>query len=609
MKKIKDFLKSDNLFTVVFFSAFGFFLYAPYELYISNKDEVWFTLNMFWYIPILVFAVVVIILLCIGLAVKRLWGGKIYKFYIIFLFTLGICLWVQGNFLNVSAGKLNGELFNWYDIKPQMLRDGIVWGFILVVLLMLNKKKKELSDKIVRYISILFIGMQFLTLIYLLIGLKTLFNADYAGNKYLSNEGIYEVGGDGNVIVLLVDMFDDDYFKDILEKNPELTEGLDGFIYFNNNTGLYPTTSYSLIAMFTGEIYLNDTLKSKEWIEEKAKHRLWVDELTDEGYKIGLYTHGTNYIAERIKDMAVNYSDSEVYITDLTKFTTQLYRLAACKYLPNFFKRWVWMNGNEFDGLGNIYLDHNKAFRDGLVENGITVLEGEKQFKFIHIDGMHSPYDVDEDGNDIAYTYTEPLKHARGVLKIVNRYVNVLKESGIYDKTAIVIMADHGFYHDGTLTNPLWLVKPKNAHGSMLISNVPSSQKNFAATILDLSGIDNYSSYGVSDLDLDENDNSERYFYQFMGKEAKSNIGSDNIRLIEYLIPSDTNNMWDFTLTGREYTVEGDIIEHKKFCLTCIEGREWDTSDRTFKPTLVHEPTRDNPSAKYIDYSVYETLR
>lgn len=70
-------------------------------------------------------------------------------------------------------------------------------------------------------------------------------------------------------------------------------------------------------------------------------------------------------------------------------------------------------------------------------------------------------------------------------LKIVNRFINELKNAKLYDNTAMIIMADHGNHTgEAVVRNPLMLVKKQNAHGQLQISNNQISYVDLHATIL-----------------------------------------------------------------------------------------------------------------------------
>ena len=254
------------------------------------------------------------------------------------------------------------------------------------------------------------------------------------------------------------------------------------------------------------------------------------------------------------------------------------------------------MDGSEFDlwkGYDSDYppYDFNDlTFYDEIGNSGIH-FEDDKQYKFIHLEGTHYPYYINSNCELVEKDSVDALECARGVIKIVYRYLDSLKEIGAYDESSIIITADHGYYRNGLMQNPVLLIKPKYSSGKMKISMAPTSHANYAATILDLAGLDS-SDYGVSNLQIDENVFSNRFFYQYYFSEQEAN--EDNYRLIEYQVDSENNRFENYHLTNREFTISGDIIDHDKYCITCTpEGFTPDTRDGY--PSIVHKKSDNYP--------------
>lgn len=139
-----------------------------------------------------------------------------------------------------------------------------------------------------------------------------------------------------------------------------------------------------------------------------------------------------------------------------------------------------------------------------------------------------------------------------------------------YDNSAVIIMADHGYSKNGVLTNPVFLLKPQNASGSMKISNPPVSHRDYPATIMALAGKTEIASkYGMSVLDIGEGEKRERFFYKYY---YENEVKDNTLRLIEYRIDPESNARECFHLTDVEYTVEGERIQHSKYCKLCAAG-------------------------------------
>lgn len=284
-----------------------------------------------------------------------------------------------------------------------------------------------------------------------------------------------------------------------------------------------------------------------------------------------------------------NYCDGRSKITSYPEFAKNIYSLAACKYLPDFFKQHCWLTGNEFESLRKVngeYLPQsfsNADFYHTLLDNGLSV-KSDKEFKFVHLDATHYPYTISEKVEELGEGNATLEQTIKGSVKIVQEYINEMKECGVYDKSSIIIMADHGYYRKGLITNPLLLVKPKNIHGKLQFSDACISQKDFQATLLSMAGLNDNMKYGYGFTDVDEGTDRERYYYQYVDVKNKDN--RENRRLIEYKIDPDNNNRGSFHITGNEYNLSGEKVDHISICSVCQSGNGETDS---FDTVIIHE--------------------
>ena len=568
-------------------------LFAPYEMYISNKDEMWFKLSTFWWMPVLFCLLTILCSCAVGFALKNV--AK--RIYTTLLFAIALCIYIQGNFLNIDLGVMNGGAIVWSGYTFRVMIRLMVWILIIAVSIILSIYKKDIFQKAAYAISFFLTAVQAVTLVILLVPV-ILEGGDYTTGIYtfMSDKGLYEVGKEENVIVFCVDMFDDRYFKAIYDEEPEIADDFEGFTYFSNFTGTYSTTMYSLEHLLTGKIYLNEG-PIGEWYNLRAAEGTYVDEFINSGYDLEIYSEKFSYFPLYYTKAADNYVEAPLYITNRLHFAFDLYQLVACKYLPDIIKPFIWMDGSEFNNWkgwqevdDQAYDGRNAAFRDGTLTNGVSLSDSDKQFKFIHITGCHYPYTIDENANDVEPDSVSAIQCARGSIRMVQWYMDEMKKNGSYDNAVIVITADHGYYWDGTLTSPVCLVKPRNATGTMQINSAPVCQVDLPATLVDLCGINSDVDYGKSVFEYDENEERERYYYQYYLTER----GSDGrMRLIEYSIDSANNSRESFQLTDVEYTVNGNKIEHAKYCQVCSGEYSDAEAEQTDSPRVVHFK-RDN---------------
>ncbi|MEG0762742.1 MAG: sulfatase-like hydrolase/transferase [Oscillospiraceae bacterium] len=536
------------------FLCFTFCVFAPLEMYLGNLSEFWFTIEQFWWIPICVFAISTIGLYAIGSVLH----GAAYKVYTGAVFGTGLAVYIQGNFLNANLGELNGASVQWHNYKISFFINAFIFLAIIIIPALLALLPKINTKKTISAVAALLTLMQLSTLCVLFGTAKWDNVPEQEG--FVSYNGFFEVAKEKNVIVLLLDMFDDDYLKALLVNEPQLTKELDGFTHFTNITGSYPSTLYAVPTFLTNNwMYNDDTFLGM--IDTNFKKASQFNEMIENGYRINLFTPEA-YFPEWMNKDVYNYVDEKPQISSYKSFTYLLYRFAGTKYLPNIAKPLIWMNGTEFNALkresqaGSPYYEDNGAFRELVNTIPFIVNEAENQFSFIHIAGAHYPYMLDEKGDSVEKE-VDKLVTARGVLQLGLNYLDKIKKLGRYDDATVIMMADHGIQPNGVISNPLMLIKPSKAKGEMKTSNAPVSQMDFTATYMSDIGLNDDGKYGKSMFEYKEGDKRDRryYGYTFIDKtDDMPNI----VSLTEYKIDDADNKLDSFHLTGVKYSKVGE---------------------------------------------------
>lgn len=569
------------------FLAFTFCVYAPMEMYLANQDEFWFSLADMWWIPVLTGIIVFICITILGCFLK----GGVLRIYETLVFGGGIALYLQGNFLSLNIGVQNGAKIYWSQYHQRFMINLFLWVGIIGIPVLFSLWKKGKAERVFLWISAFLTATQAVALVIMMI--PAIISPIKKEMGFFSDKGCYSLGKDKNIIVFLLDMFDDSYFKEILEKEPDIAERLEGFTYFSNSVGKYSTTKYSLLKLMTGRSFKNEQ-EWPVWLEETAQNRLYMDELMDAGYEIGIYTD-ESAVPARMKKKAINYSYETMKINNYAGLGKALYKFVTNKYFPDIFKPKWWMFGTEFDefkeaeGEYDIWNYDNNAFYAKMKGRGIAVEGAGKQYKFIHINGVHFPYLNNERAEKVEADSVSALQCARGALEIVMDYMDRMKSLGVYDNTAIIIMADHGYYNTGVLTNPVLAVKPAESYRKMEVSNAPVCHDDFQATILELAGLNKDGYYGKSVFEINEGELRDRFFYQYNLMEKEH----ENWRMIEYRIDPTDNGYEHFHLTNVEYTWDGRKIDHASYCKTC-QG-ETNETQQYDPPRVIHEKSDDYP--------------
>ena len=133
------------------------------------------------------------------------------------------------------------------------------------------------------------------------------------------------------------------------------------------------------------------------------------------------------------------------------------------------------------------------AFYEGLLNVRLQKKEDIKTFRLYHLRGSHAPYNLLEDIS-ISTTEATGLTQTVANIKILMEYFKQLKALDIYDSTNILILADHSRWLDG---DSIFLAKPAQAAGSMVVSHAAISHEDVHNTLFDMMNLPSVD-YGTS---------------------------------------------------------------------------------------------------------------
>ena len=223
VKRIKQI--SVNKYDVLLILATIFFVsvYAPLEMILTNIEEFWFDVSSAFSICGFVFVLLFIFFVFYFKHVKdeRLLGAAR-----VVLLSILLSTFLQGDFLNINFGVLNGADVEWKKYLGRMILDLVVWLAIFLTTIFLYVKRKELYNKVQLFSSIFILGISLITIAVLSFQHGS-WNKTKEGKNVLTNEGMYETSTEDNIVVFVLDMYDSDYFSQLLKNKPELYKELD----------------------------------------------------------------------------------------------------------------------------------------------------------------------------------------------------------------------------------------------------------------------------------------------------------------------------------------------------------------------------------------------
>ncbi|MBO4978916.1 MAG: sulfatase-like hydrolase/transferase [Clostridia bacterium] len=543
---------------------FSVAIFGAGEIYLNNSDEFLFVLSDFWFVAIALglatFAAFFVLL--------RILKGKVFHVILSLLVWLALMSYVQGNFLNFGLTSLGADELAAGAGIGLIVLDLSIWlitgvGFVCAALLLKDKQTLGLLAT-VALIMIFAVQTVNFSIAFL--------NSDEPekSEKVLTTENLFEVSQGDNVIVFILDRFDIYYYHQTLKQEPDFFKALDGFTIYDNNISLYSRTYPSITYMLTGQEN-RFTSTREEYFKEAYADSVFLKDLKANGYKINLYTSAYYAYddAAVFGDLVDNVSHYDDYVIEgRMGLTAKMLALSLYRYLPLGVKDLIGVSSADFDKYVSFDTqnDHEKYVMSDadtyrlFRENGLTTQNESNTFTFLHLNGCHSPYTMDENGNPIeSNNYASAAIPAlKGCFGLIYDHIAQLKALGLYEDATIIITGDHARAMDDTVDVEdarvtALFVKQSGDYGTPLAySSAPVCQENLRAEIVKSAGIKTDENYGRAFSDIGENEEIVRKYYF-----EKSNGDKDEI--VKYRVVGNANDFSSWTLYEKE--VVGEIYK------------------------------------------------
>lgn len=488
---------------ILFFCVL-FCLTGTTEMYVSNYQDIVFSYTDFIG-SMIVFSVFLIatatILICHYLP------EGLFKITWLLTFLYCISGYIQSMALNGAMNEIDGVSQSW-DTKTIFINLSI-WIVLAVVLFVLSFKVKK-ADTVYVGITCYLTAIQIITLVYLVFSSNVL----EMKQRQLVEDNVLSLSGNDNVIVFMLDAYDVQMLQKVLEDDPSYLQPLHDFTYYDHMESRYGATDGSLPYLLTGCI-------AEEEKPEKADiyaNSTFLKDIKDNGYSIKMLTEA-KYVEPFKENLIENYVDTYENYLDFGKTVSQMSRCIRYRNvlfaLKPFYQYESYSLTNMIEET-NVYLfGTDSEFYEKVDTNGITIDESiNNAMRVYHLYGAHSPYFLTENA-ELDYN-SNPIAQWKGSLKIVYRYLEQLKEKGLYDNATVIVMADHGLNRTQRIamdewnisvnenSNPIFFIKrSKEQHNELIINNREVSHDDFFATIIKSMDPDN-NNYGKAIWELKE---------------------------------------------------------------------------------------------------------
>ena len=447
-------------------------------MYSSNVDDFWFDIYTLFSCNIIYFVISIILIVfiytliyCIGNIFKN--TKNLYNILLLIGFVFFIVSYIQGNYLSSSLPVLNGDTIIWSNYKTQMIISAILLLVaIIAVVICTIKFKYEKVINILKYITLAILIMLLVSLISTCLTKKCFVRKTYPSTATTKNISNYS--SNKNFIIFLLDAVDSKRTQKIIDENPEYQNIFTDFTYYPDTVSGYVFTRDSIPLILSG-IWSENKTDFATFSNEAMDQSRLLEMLKEKKYNINIYDEEIKYNTENAK-VVKNFSfDNNI---DSYKYLKQELKYDLFKYLPFYLKKFSKIETMDFIGTrkmvdDNMFSWENTVFYNNYLNQNVK-LNNQNEFKFIHIEGGHTPFDCDENLQPLNNNGTYEQK-VQACLKIIDKYLNYLKENNVYDNSVIIVMADHGYEYETEHTlfrqNPIFYIKGINEKHEARTSN------------------------------------------------------------------------------------------------------------------------------------------
>lgn len=538
MEKFKEFWKKRKntlLLSILASIALPLILCVsiPLEIYKNNMQEFSFSLGDFYPISILIgFGLAVLFFVIFNLLPE-----KPRKIVIFVFLSLALLAFLQGTYLNSGYTALTGDNLSHKEISTaKVVINILIWVVLIAGFVVLGclTDKKGYIKLICTVLIIVVMSTQLISIVSISVSTKGIFENKYkkmmAENdgyqKALSSKNLTSVSSNKNIFYFCVDRFDEENAKTAYEKDNTVFDSLSGFTWFQDNISMYGHTFPGIVSMLTDKEY-DEGKGREEFLKTAYNGNNPLKVLADNGYKINLFTQEYYaYVGSNLPEYVSNFDNGYFSVNNKLMIALRIIQMGVFRCVPLAFKGSQLlsfgtqaMNNytkfNSIDGNDGYTTDNkNMYFRIKDAEFDVT---DQKQFSFIHIEGCHN-VDYDLDWNKISGQDANIHYSVINSLKIIGKYIDILKEKGLYEDATIIITGDHGIpVGDNELMErktqtALFFKRSGSSTEKIKTSQAQVSQKNIWKAIFDSENIETDLSLEKGLFEISETETTTRYY-------------------------------------------------------------------------------------------------
>ena len=413
---------------------------------------------------------------------KKIKKEYLYDIYLIVFFICLVAIYIQGNYLAGSLPSLDGSPIIWGSYKIENAISVGLWLIVILLSIYIYKKHKNIYKKIISYTSLGIFAMLLVSLISVLLTSKDLFKSK--GVLFSMNDNINNVSKGENFFILLIDCVDSVEFNKVLKENNK-EDIFDDFTYYPDTLSTYGFTRDSIPFILSGIWYEAET-SYQDYYNYAFDNSKLFNLLKENNYDINVYDEELQILNNDTFDIK-NIRNTNATV-NFKSFLFQETKYLLFKYLPYPLKRYSKIETLDYNKCKNIYDENNDNVFNWSNLNNYNLLDTvsfqkNNYFQFVHIEGGHLPYDLNEKMEKIENgSYDDKIL---STITFIEKYLNRLKEKDVFDNSKIIILSDHGYndYEYVGRQNPVLLIKGKNENHDLYISDKKVSYTDLSDSI------------------------------------------------------------------------------------------------------------------------------
>ncbi|MDR1088059.1 MAG: sulfatase-like hydrolase/transferase [Coriobacteriales bacterium] len=557
--------------------SFSFVFFGILDILIMNRESMPYPVTLVFstvaLLALAVFAVLFVFLLLLR--------GRVFTAVASLVLAATLVLYVQGNFLNGSLGQLTGDWLDLGQILPDVIGNTVLCVLIFALPFLIWRFAPRAYQTLLIFIPSLLIGMQLIALI-TSVSTTGVLEEKLVPERFLSEEGLYEVAPENNIIVIVLDRLDQRYIDELLSREPDyFGNNFDGFTRYTNNMATTSRTFPSIINMLTGYRYDFD-VPAEDYMREAWGESEFLPALRAAGLRSDLYTEYTYaYLDGNDLSGAADNLDEGLPAVDGAA-VENLVLVSCYRYMPYILKPYFWISTGAIqddvvyqgERAPRYYADDHAVY-DTLTSSGLEVRdELSGNFKFIHLNGCHPPFNAGYDFEIVPRAESSEYLQTRFAFALVFEYLDCLRELGLYEDSTIIVTGDHGYTVDldylgdfqdlsEAQTTGLF-VKLSGEQGTALKeSAAPVNSDRLRATVWQQAGLDQSElgpTYSQVPLDSDEvkgsEDSGEAAYAEYAEKPRTFSFqvglsGSQEKYLQYFEVRGDANDFSNWKEVGR----------------------------------------------------------